>query len=75
MSTLIPEIKLNNSNYHAWKTHLLFIFCFKHILDVATNPSIVPGTSAAQDEKMHGILKMRKPLASLVYLLTQIYMF
>ena len=50
MSTLIPEIKLNNSNYHAWKTHLSFIFWFKHILDVATDPSVVPGTSATQDE-------------------------
>ena len=51
MSTLIPEIKLNNSNYHAWKTHLSFIFRFKHILDVATNPSSVPAASASQDEK------------------------
>jgi len=31
MSTLIAEVKINSSDYHFWKTHISFIFYFKHI--------------------------------------------
>src|SRR5277367_1282071 len=51
MSTLIPEIKLNSSNYHQWKTHVSFLFRFKHLLEVATDAAIEPATSASQAEK------------------------
>ena len=51
MSTLILEIKLNHTNYHSWKTHISFIFHFKHLFEIATDPSLELGSAATQDEK------------------------
>ena len=51
MSTLILEIKLNSSNYHSRKTHISFIFYFKHMLDVAIDASIEPTATTTQDKK------------------------
>ena len=62
MSTLIPEIKLNNSNYHSWKTHISFIFRFKHLLEIATDPTVEPGLVATQDEKDAWKLKNEEAL-------------
>ena len=51
MSTLIPKIKLKSSNYQSWKTQISFIFHFRHILDIAIDPSVKLGSTATQDEK------------------------
>ena len=62
MSTLILKIKLNHTNYHSWKTHISFIFHFKHLFEIATNPSVEPGSAATQDEKDTWKLKNEESL-------------
>lgn len=52
MTTLMPKIKLTSINYHAWKTHMTFIFRFRHILDIATNASSKPTAFAPQADQL-----------------------
>lgn len=50
MVFLVPEIKLNSSNYHMWKSHIIFIFKFRHLYEVVTNPKVEPdATTTAQE--------------------------
>ena len=62
MSTLIPEINLNHTHYHSWKTHISFIFRFKQLLEIATDPTVEPSSAATKDEKDTWKLKNEESL-------------
>lgn len=62
MLTFIPEIKLTSTNYYAWKTHISFIFHFKHLLTIATDSTSKLDASASQDEQDKWNLKNEEAL-------------
>ena len=52
MATLIPEIKLNYSNYHVWKSHITYIFMFHHLYEIVIDATkeLDPATTKQEEQ-------------------------